>query len=412
MRRDRGSMLSLVLSGAAMLAWMAGHGGPVPAYAQTRGKPPPAAKPPASKGSPAADPSAPALTSDNKDLARAGYDKGRAAETAGNWQEAYTEYRAAFALYPDPAYEAAFGRAALGLAKYPEAAQTLQRMLDNPATTKSLSPGDLADVKKNLAAALLKVGRMQIEGPAGATVWIDGTLLGTLPLKEQPFIDTGERDIEARRDGTVIARVHANVTAGKTEPVTLVEGQGLAPAPTASAVATAPAPSVTAAGGTASPLGTTAPAGSGAPVGGGPPPDKGGPSWAGILALGAVAVAGAAVGTGLWITADGKGAEARRKFDELPSLPPGPCTTAECQAVHDALAAQAGLQTGAFVAWGVGAAALLGAGVVGLVTGKSAQKSGASSVRPSLPRDVRPSLPRVVPVIAGGTGGLVVQGSW
>jgi hypothetical protein len=386
MRRDRASVLSWIFLGAVGLGWAAAHGAPT-ALAQPAGK----------RDAP--------VIGDNKDLARANYDKGRAAEAKGEWEDAYAEYRAAFALVPDPKYEAAFAHAAVELGKNREAAQLIQRLQDSPAAKKALSKAALAALKKDLDAILPKLGKLRVEGPAGAQVWVDGVLFGTLPIKDDQLVDTGERTVEARRDGAVIARAVTTVAAGKTEAIKLVEGEGLAPAPTATAVEPPP-PSVTAVTTSAPPATSQViapPAATSAPVGGGSPPDSG-PSWAGVLTLGGVAVAAAAAGVALWVVADGKGAEARQKYDMLPALPPGPCTSADCLAVHDALKAQEGMQTGAIVAWGVGGAALLGAGAVWLLTGKATPKGDTSGGRPALPR--------VVPVIAGGTGGLVVQGSW
>lgn len=388
MRLVRASVISVVVSGAVTFGWLASPGGSAPALAQTGGK-----------GAPTG------ITADNEHVARAGYEKGRAAEAAGDWQQAYTEYRAAVALHPAPQYEAALGKAALELAKHREAAQVLQRVLDDPATAKSLSAAAMDEVKKNHAAALLKVGRLKVEGPEGAQLWVDGTLVGTLPLKEEPFADAGERDIEARRDGTVLARVRASVTAGKSEAVKLVEGEVFSPAPTAPAVAPPPAPSVTATA-TGAPTSTgaaPAPTATFTPVGGGPPPDKGGPSWAGVLALGGVAVAAAAVGTGLWIASDGKAAEAASGLSQFESahgkgspycLNQG--SDPLCKGIQDSLTAQDALQSGAAAAWIGGGVAAVGAVTIWLITRRERPKTGV----------------RAMPVASPGQAGLVLRGSF
>lgn len=380
MRFAHGSRFILLLSGALGLGWLSARG-PAPVLAQT-----------------AFD-----AVADNKALAQAAYEKGRAAEKSGQWQTAYLEYRAAIALHPDPRFQAALGKAALQLGKPSEAARALQRVADDPAAKKALSRAAMDEVRSNLAAALLKVGKLQLNGPDGAEAWIDGTLAGSLPLKEAPFVDAGERDIELRRDGNVIASLHVTITAGKTEVVKLEEGDGITPAPTASASVAPPAPSATVQAAPSSKPTATA-AVTSAPIVAGPRPDQGGPSWAGVLALSGVAVAAIAAGAGLWIIADGKGAEAKQKFDALPSLPPGPCGTPACREIHDALSAQASLQTGAIVAWGVGAAALAGAGAVWLLTAKSPDKNARSASRPSLSG--------VAPVITEGSAGLVLKGAW
>src|SRR5262249_44922920 len=120
----------------------------------------------------------------------------------------------------------------------------------------------------------------------------------------------------------------------------------------------------------------------------------------------------------LWVASDAKRGEAQTKFNTLPTLPAGACTTSDCKAVHDELAAQAALQTGATIAWGVaGAAAAGGAGKWVFSRPGGPLKAGAAGGAAAIWIFRRLGSPeragaRVVPIVGGSRGGLVVGGFW
>ena len=98
----------------------------------------------------------------------------------------------------------------------------------------------------------------------------------------------------------------------------------------------------------------------------------------------------------MWAVSDAKGTDARKKFDALPALPPGPCTTSRCIAVHNTYVEQASFQAGAGVLFGAAVLGAAGAVIAGLWPASTPAGSA----------------PRVSAGIAPGAASLVVQGSW
>lgn len=390
MRRGCVWKRAVILAGLAMLLPAAPDG----ALAQSGGK------------KPRPEEDAPIPT--NKDLAGDSYGKAVAAEAAGDLETAYKEYRAALALHPELKTRAAFAQAAFKLGKTAEAAQLFRQILADPAVRRGLSFSALAGVKKSMTKAQESVGTLEIDGPAGADVWVGGALLGALPLKEAPFVDAGEREIEARRGATPIAKVVVSVTAGKSHPVKLVEGEGLPP-PVSTAT---PAPSASGAPPVEPPppsASAAAPAASSAPAPTSPPPDEpppasgGGPLWTAVLTLGGAALAAGAIGGALWGVADSKGGEAAVQLTTLETkVGKGSphCQMAQsdplCSGIQSSLAAQDGLQTGAVVAWVSGGAAAIGAVAVYLLTAGGPPRAGL----------------RLAPIAAPGRAGLLLHGSF
>lgn len=348
------------------------HGGPA------RAQPPP-------RPAPTVEPT------DTKAIARDHYTKGQEAEAAGNWEEAYRSYRAAFALLVHWQIEGALGTAAFQLGKHREAIEAYRHVLADADALKNAPPALLTLVRTNLSTSEKKLSAtLQITvAPPNTTLWLDGTQVGTTPLKAPLVVEPGDHTLEARTADKVVSRLKITAKAGAVEPVTLAEGAGITPAPAGSgAVGGA---------GAGGPAGSSRPAGSGAPNGGTAPGGaSGGPNWPAVIALGGGALVSVVVGAGLFVASDAKGAEAQKKHDALTPFDKAPCKTPQCVEVHDTLVAQASLQTGSAIAFGVGGAAAAAAIIVGVVTSRTPTKTGV----------------RVVPVVAAGSGGFIVQGSW
>ena len=357
--------------GATMITLSLLHGGPA------RAQPPP-------RPAPTVEPT------DTKAIARDHYTKGQEAEAAGNWEEAYRSYRAAFALLVHWQIEGALGTAAFQLGKHREAIEAYRHVLADADALKNAPPALLTLVRTNLSTSEKKLSAtLQITAaPPGSSIWLDGTQVGTTPLKAPLLVEPGDHTLEARTADKVVSRLKVTAKAGAVEPVILVEGAGITPASSTTGLAGA---------GTAGPTGTGKPGGSGTPNGGTAPGGaSGGPNWPAVIALGGGALVSVVVGAGLFVASDAKGAEAQKKHNELIPFDKAPCKTPQCIEVHDTLVAQASLQTGSAIAFGVGGAAAAAAIIVGVVTSRTPTKTGV----------------RVVPVVAAGSGGFIVQGSW
>jgi PEGA domain-containing protein len=125
---------------------------------------------------------------------------------------------------------------------------------DHPWVAKNLPM-----LKKQLEAAKTKIGELAVTGtPAGAEVWVNGKVAGTLPLPAPIRLDKGRVEVQVRATGYFTATDAVNITGGKREDrsYALVRQPAAAPPP----VATAPAPVAAAPKPTAPPPVATAPA--------------------------------------------------------------------------------------------------------------------------------------------------------
>ena len=179
------------------------------------------------------------------ELARKHYEDGRAAADKGNWQAAYTSYRAAIAVQAHYLIHGALGEAAHHLGKDRDAAEYLALYLskappDVPAATRDAAKSALADVRKRVAT-------LAITAPDGAEVLVDRVLIGRAPIGREVFVEPGRREIEARV-GDALGRQIVSADKGGTTSVTLVLGVVQAPdpkpAPTPPPIVTTPPPRV------------------------------------------------------------------------------------------------------------------------------------------------------------------------
>lgn len=230
----------------------------------------------------------------------------------------------------------------------------------DPATAKTVHDGIFRELEQ-------VTGRVAIEAPRGARVEVDGHLLGTAPFPGPVDLKVGERTITV---GTVSVKVV--VRSGQVVTAKLVAEEP-GPTPPVAAPADSPEP-------TRPPLEA--------------PPERG--SWLVPAVLAGVGVVGLGVGGGLALAASGKASS----LDAARATRAGTCgpTGADCADLQSAYDSGKGLQTGSYIAYGVGGAALLGAVVVALVKAPWRERRAATR-----------STPTLVPVL-GAAPGLALQG--
>jgi tetratricopeptide (TPR) repeat protein len=292
------------------------------------------------------------------DLARTHYDDGQAAAKKGDWQAAYTSYRAAYAIKEEVQTAGALGDAAQHLGKYRDAAEYLTLYLQKAPDT--LPASARAAAEKALADASSRVARVTITAPAGAEIFVDHVIVGKAPLGREVFVEPGKREIEARSERETAKQTVA-VEKGKSDTVTLVFGAPVGPGPSKTAEPN----------GSAGP-GPLAPAATSSTT---PPPGE--PRREVLVAGGAIAAGAAAVGAILLGVSRARAADEEALRNGLVQLGQGNvCAAAardsRCDQVKDAAAGTDALtNTGAWLLLGAGAAAAV-TGIYYLVTRRPA----------------------------------------
>lgn len=130
--------------------------------------------------------------------------EGEALKKAKRFEEALAKYRAAYDLLPSPALFFNFGTISRELGRLAEAANYLQRFLDeanleNPKLAQHARAArrQLPRIKKKLAYITV------VSNVSGdATVFIDGKDYGTPPVRNVP-VDPGEHEIVVEKPGFV-----------------------------------------------------------------------------------------------------------------------------------------------------------------------------------------------------------------
>ncbi|MEZ4311130.1 MAG: hypothetical protein R3F14_24070 [Polyangiaceae bacterium] len=377
------SSKSVILAAAACLGTMLCA--PTPVWAQTPGGGA-ASGASASTGKPAAG-----VTDAQKQAARTHYGNGQKAETACRWEEAYTEYGAALGEVEQWQIEGALAEAARRIGKHAEAARRFRHVLADPEAQKALAadPKLKAKIEEGYANAKKHAGLLKVEGPAGASVSVDGSVVGTLPVGEETFVDAGTHVVEGRKEGKLVSRMFVQVGTGQTGRIELIEGRIV------KAAVGAPGGEEEESEGD----GEERAAGKGG--GTGPVQEvKGGPNWGLAFGLAGVALAGAAAGGVLWGLSGSSGDKAAlglREIEAKNGYGSNFCRInsgdAACVQVGNDLNNQDNLQTAATAAWGVAGAAVAGAVIVVLVTGREPRKTGV----------------RAIPLVGSSQAGFVVE---
>ena len=189
----------------------------VPAAAQPRPEPPPAAE-----GDAAAKVG---------DLLR----RGRELYASGKKQQAYEMFKAAWDIRRSFDVAGNLGIVALELGKMREAAEYLSFWKANAPVAETrqrvaMIEARLAEARKEVAAVRVEVrrggGSVGAESAAGsadgATVLVDGKVVGRAPLPGEAFLDPGKHAVKVRLPGYADAQKVIEGRKGFTETVTLV----------------------------------------------------------------------------------------------------------------------------------------------------------------------------------------------
>ena len=276
--------------------------------------------------------------------------------TEGNFEGARLKFMQALAVARTPSLLFNLARSEEKTGKLAEAYLHYQEYLKFP----SLPAKGKADAERYASELEKKVGRIQIEAPAGSHVQVDGKDVGAAPFGGPVAVEVGP---------------HQVMLGTETKPVTCAAG-------TVVTVTFEAKPSV-----------VVPPEKGPGPIT--PPPkeemERG--SWLVPGVLAGVGVVGMGVGVGLGLAASG--ARAPLDGQRIPCAPSG----ANCPETRDAYDTTKTLGTGSIVAYAIGGTAFVGAAVATL------------ALRPWEPRRVS-GLRSVVPTVGHGTVGFLVQGGF
>jgi len=118
----------------------------------------------------------------------------------GNDDAALGKFQNAFALEPTPKHTAQLGLCEQALGRWAEAERHLSDAIgkrSDPWVSKYLSI-----LRESLEAAKANVGRLEfVGGPAGASLTVNGVVVGTLPLAEPVKVSAGQVYLEATAAG-------------------------------------------------------------------------------------------------------------------------------------------------------------------------------------------------------------------
>jgi hypothetical protein len=126
-----------------------------------------------------------------KGKAVAAFKKGKRALKAKRYKEATRSFRRANKIAPAATYQLFLGRSLAGQGHSLEAIKLLNQFLDQ--ADDETPPRQVTRARKTLEVELSKVGLLEITGPPGATGYINGTAIGTLPFPSAIPVVPGER---------------------------------------------------------------------------------------------------------------------------------------------------------------------------------------------------------------------------
>lgn len=155
------------------------------------------------------------------------YNSGFDAMVRGDRERAYSELTASWKLDPSAETAGLLGqtecnvcasRSAAGYCElYVDAARHLTFALNNiPAAHRADTPVKLNSL---LAEVKAQIGRLQIEAPAAAQVFVDGKMVGIAPISGDIFVAPGTHAVEARLNGTQLPSEHIDIEKGSVQRV-------------------------------------------------------------------------------------------------------------------------------------------------------------------------------------------------
>lgn len=152
--------------------------------------------------------------------------------TEKQWAEAETKFQAAWAL--NPTYDVALnlGQTQYRLGKSRDAAEHLAFAVRNWPLIGKRDPREVAEKRVTELRQLLTALTIRVSEP-GASVFVDGRMVGRSPLDYEVFVDPGTRTIEAKLAGHDDAKQIVAASKGAAQTVMLAPA---VPAPPASSV--------------------------------------------------------------------------------------------------------------------------------------------------------------------------------
>jgi len=164
--------------------------------------------------------SAPALADPNVDRANDLFQRGRAAQTEGRFDDADRLYEQAWELRKSPDVAANLGQVELELGRDAAAANHFAYALDN--LLPSTDPEKKDAIERNLARAKQSAGTLRIRTePAGADVFVNGIPAGSVVTEHDVYVGPGESTVVGKLAGRKDVEREVNVQAGELVNVVL-----------------------------------------------------------------------------------------------------------------------------------------------------------------------------------------------
>ena len=169
----------------------------------------------------------------------------------GNFIEALGRFQSAYAAYPSPKLWFNIGQAERDLGRHVEAMEAFERFLSE---AKDAPSGTLGEAHRSVSELRLKLGHITIScATHGAIVSIDGTRVGTTPLRGPLWLEPGTHQIGVGRYDLVPAVQRIEVAPSREATITfqlhvaeakppVAVSAPPAPVPTAAPAAPAPTP--------------------------------------------------------------------------------------------------------------------------------------------------------------------------
>lgn len=187
-----------------------------------------------------------AQQTDAKAIARAHFDQGVAAFKDKRFQEAASEFDAAYKLSPAIIVLYNIGQVDIVLGRPVEAVEALERYLADGAG--SVAPDRQAEVQAEIEEQRARIGMVAVTTqPVNAELRVDGLVVGKTPLARPIAVAAGSHAIEARRSGYLSQLQRFEVTGGTRIELVLMLDPVLTAVepspPTAAPLVSAPPPS-------------------------------------------------------------------------------------------------------------------------------------------------------------------------
>jgi len=323
----------------------------------------------------------PALAQDDagKKEAKVRFQEGTALMAAGNYEQARAKFVQSYAAGIAPNVVFNLARCDHLTGRHLDAARHYREYL-RIADPKKVTAKERADVDGWIHDVLPFLARIEVAAPAGAHVFVDGTLVGDAPLAEPLEMAKGRHALVAEANGKKLT-ADVDAPAGAITRVSLLEEPGVS----APAVAPLKDPPITE-----------------------PPPigDASGSFWGARSIAGLAFVGAGAVGLGFGLAFNGQKSSQQSKMDDLQgSLPAGEpgarcfnATSSACTDLKDARSARDAGGDRATVAFSLGiGGVVVGAGLLASAAIWPHRKSSSAAS----------THPRLIPVGSASGGGLL-----